>query len=446
MTFTKIVATVGPSSQNEPTLHAMYAAGVDVFRLNCSHLQTDEIEGIVQLIRTCAPGAGILVDIQGPKLRTGTRPLTFVDGEQFLLEPSDLSFDPAAIGIRAGDEILLGDGNFRLRTLALTDSGVEVEVLQGGVCDPRRGVNLPDTELNFSGESIFSAKDKADIVAAREAGADWLALSFIGNASEVHEARALAGEMLIIAKIERRQAIANLEEIGEASDGLMAARGDLGVELPFQVIPVAQKKIADWGVRTGKATICATEMLESMRSGRRPTRAEVSDVAGAVVQGYGAVMLSAETATGKDPVNVVATMRAICTENELNDGNKTYADAHQELAAVAASASALASRTNVRWLLALTYTGYSAAIISACRPPVGILAATPSLKVARRLRMYRGVRAMVVERNPDMEIAVRDAVAEAKSLGYLENGDKLVVCASRVHPNTPSDTVWFHQV
>jgi pyruvate kinase len=446
MTFTKIVATVGPSSQNESTLRAMFAAGVDVFRLNCSHLQTGDIDGVVQLIRASAPGAGILVDIQGPKLRTGTRQLHFVDGERFVLEPSDLSFDPITIGVQAGDEILLGDGNFRLRTLSLSASGVTVEVLEGGVCEPRRGVNLPDTEMLFSGESIFSTKDKADIVAAREAGADWLALSFIGNAAEVHEARELAGDMQLIAKIERRQAMENLEEIGAAADGLMAARGDLGVELPFQMIPIAQKKIADWGIRTGKATICATEMLESMRSSRRPTRAEVSDVANAVVQGYGAVMLSAETATGNDPTHVVSTMRAICTENELNDGNKTYADLHPELSAVAASASALAARTNVRWLLALTYTGYSAVIISACRPPVGILAATPSLKVARRLRMYRGVRAIVVDRNPDMEIAVRDAVSAAQRLGYLENGDKIVISASRAHPNTPSDTVWLYQV
>jgi len=446
VTFTKIVATVGPSSQDAETLQAMFEAGVDVFRLNCSHLKTDEIAGIVHLIHGCAPMASVLADIQGPKLRTGCRRLELVEGERLLLEPSDLSFDPIAIGVSEGDEILLGDGNFRLRAVAVSELGLEVDVLLGGVCEPRRGVNLPDTALRFSEESIFSQKDKSDIIAAREAGVDWLALSFIGNASEVHEARELSGNMLIIAKIERRRALENLEEIGAAADGLMAARGDLGVELPFQMVPGAQKQIAEWGIRTGKVTICATEMLESMRTSRRPTRAEVSDVAGAIVHGYGVVMLSAETATGNDPVNVVATMRAICTENELNDGNKIYADLYPELAAVAAAASALVARTSARWLLALTYTGYSASIISACRPPVGILAATPSIEVARRLRMYRGVHTIVVDRDPNMSLAVNDAVAEAKYLQYLRDGDQIVISASRSNPNTPSDTIWLHQV
>ena len=445
MPFTRIVATVGPSSSTPEVLCRMVDAGADVFRVNCSHISTEELTATIAALRTAVPDAGILIDIQGPKLRTGMRDLELVPGETLRLTKDDLSFDPAAIGIRPGEAVLLGDGTFRLEVAGIDRHGVLVRVITGGTCAPRRGVNLPDTELRLDG-GLLGEKDRADIIAAREAGADWLALSFVGTADDIRGARTIAGDMKLIAKIERQQALENLEEIGEAADGLMAARGDLGVELPFQNVPLAQQRIADWGLRSGKVTICATEMLESMRTASRPTRAEVSDVAGAVTQGYGAVMLSAETATGNDPVNVVTTMRSICAANETFTGHKMYADAHPAESAVAAAAAALAKRTDAKHILALTYTGFSAEIISACRPPALIIAATPHPATARRLRLHWGVEPIVVPRDPDMSIAVEHAVRAGVDAELLAHGQTIVVAASRRHPRTPSDTVWTYTV
>lgn len=445
MPFTRIVATVGPSSSTPEVICGMVDAGVDVFRVNCSHVSTAELAATIGALRTAAPDAGILVDIQGPKLRTGPRELALIPGETLRLTKDDLSFDPVTIGIRPGEAVLLGDGTFHLEVAGIDRHGVLVRAITGGTCAPRRGVNLPDTELRLDG-GLLSRKDRADIAAAREAGAEWLALSFVGTADDVRDARNLAGDMKIIAKIERQQGLENLEEIGYTADGLMAARGDLGVELPFQNVPLAQQRIAEWGLRTGKVTICATEMLESMRTASRPTRAEVSDVAGAVTQGYGAVMLSAETATGNDPVNVVATMRSICEANEKFTGHKTYADAHPSESAVAAAAAALAKRTDARHILALTYTGFSAEIISACRPPALIVAATPDPATARRLRLHWGVEPVVVARDTDMSVAVDDAARAAVQAGLIAEGERVVVAASRRHPRTPSDTVWTYTV
>lgn len=445
MPFTRIVATVGPRSQAPATLRAMVAAGVDVFRVNCSHVSTGELAETIAAIRAAAPEAGILVDIQGPKLRTGERALELPDGAAVRLSGDDLSFDPWLLGVRPGESLLLGDGTFHLQVAGISAQELLVRVLRGGTCAPRRGVNLPDTNLTLP-DGLLGDKDRADIAAAREAGADWLALSFVGTADDVRSAREAAGGMKIVAKIERQQALENLEEIGEAADGLMAARGDLGVELPFETVPLAQQRIAEWGLRTGKVTICATEMLESMRTSSRPTRAEVSDVAGAVTQGYGAVMLSAETATGSDPVNVVGVMRSICTANEAAAGNKTYADNHPEESAVAAAAAALAKRTNARHILALTYTGFSAEIVSACRPPAVVVAATPSIETARRLRLHWGVEPVVVARDADMAASVERAAEAAVRAGLLAPGEHIVVTASRENPRTPSDTIWTYQV
>jgi len=445
MPFSRIVATVGPASRTPETLKAMVAHGVDVFRVNCSHISTAELTETIETIREATPAAGILVDIQGPKLRTGTRELELVEGETLLLRGDDLSFDPARIGIRPGQRMLLGDGLFALEVVSVSREATLVRVMRGGWCAPRRGVNIPDTDIVLP-EGILGAKDRADIKAARDAGAEWLALSFVSTAEDVHDARKLVGDMRIVAKIERRQALENLETVGAAADGLMAARGDLGVELPFETVPLAQQKIAEWGLHTGKVTICATEMLESMRTSARPTRAEVSDVAGAVLQGYGAVMLSAETATGNDPVNAVSVMRSICSTNENANGHKTYADNNPESSAVAAAAAALAKRTEAQHILALTYTGFSAEIISACRPPAIIVAATPSIDTARRLRLHWGVEPVVVDRDPVLERAVDDAARAAVAAGLLAVGERIVVAASRENPRRPSDTIWAYQV
>jgi pyruvate kinase len=250
---------------------------------------------------------------------------------------------------------------------------------------------------------------------------------------------------LVIAKIERPQALESLDAILDACDGLMAARGDLGVEIPYEEVPPVQRRLARRSIEKGKFSICATEMLESMISANRPTRAEVADVSAAVRDGFDAVMLSAETAVGHDPVGAVRAMTRICmgAETDVNLPN-LYADANPHAAAVTAAASALAKRIDADAVLSLTYTGYSARLMAACRPSAAIIAATPDTASARMLGCLRGVIPMVVERPVEIEEAIPLALERARTLGFVRSGDRVVVCASRTSPRSDADTVWLH--
>jgi pyruvate kinase len=420
----------------------MATAGANVFRLNCSHAGVDEITRHAELIRRHAPTGAILLDLQGPKLRTGNAPLTFVAGTRTALSPDDLTFDPIEAGLRRGHRLLLGDG--RIEVVLVDDpatDGVEVETIRGGSIAARQGVHLPDTAVTYP---AFAQHDERYIDVANTIGAEWVALSFVRDAADISSLRdRLDGRTGIVAKIERREALANLETIIEAADAVMAARGDLGVEIPFEDVPRAQRRIADTALQAGKPAICATEMLESMRTSNRPTRAEVADVSAAVVQGYGAVMLSAETATGEHPIETVTAMRRICDATTAEIGYRIYADLHPGDSAVSAAAAALATRIGADAILSLTYTGYSAEILSACRPPIPVIAATPAPEVARRLQLHWGIRPLVVERPEKMRGAVEDARNAAVRCGMLASDASLVVTASRDDPGEPADTIWW---
>lgn len=449
MRKTKIVATLGPASENH--VAALRSAGVAVARINCSHLATEDVARIVRSTREQSSSIGILVDIQGPKLRL----IDGIDatGEEVVLHhhghgPDDgsgahVGFDPHAIGIRPGERILVNDGRIVLRALEVREHMVRAAVETPGVAHGRRGVNLPDTDVRVQ---MYSDKDRADIAAAVEAGADWIALSFVQRPEDVLEARAMAGENVrIMSKIERPQALDVLDEICAVSDGVMAARGDLGVELPFARLPLIQKRIADSAMRAGIVSICATEMLESMITGTRPTRAEVSDVTNAVRDGFDAVMLSAETAIGHDPVTTVSAMAAILTEADSVDRVRSpFADHNPDLAAVAAAASALASRLRASAILAVTYTGHNAELVAACRPPVPIIAATPNARVATRLQLRYGVSTVLADRPSGTDEAIARAVESAKADGSCRDGDRLVVCLSRTSPRSTTDTIYVY--
>jgi pyruvate kinase len=451
MRKTKIVATLGPASEHE--VAALHAAGVAVARINCSHLSTEDVGRIVRTTRQQSSEIGILVDIQGPKLRL----IDGIDatGPEISLYQSGhgtdggaiahVGFDPEAIGIRPGQRILVNDGRIVLEALEVGPHKVRAKVVTPGVAQGRRGVNLPDTDVRVQ---MYSDKDRADIAAAVEAGADWIALSFVQRPQDVVEARAMAGANIrIISKIERPQALEVLDEICAVSDGVMAARGDLGVELPFARLPLIQKQIADSAMRAGIVSICATEMLESMITGTRPTRAEVSDVTNAVRDGFDAVMLSAETAIGHAPVTTVSAMSAILTEADSVDRVRSpFADNNPDLAAVAAAASALASRLSAKAILAVTYTGHNAELVAACRPPVPIIAATPNKEVATRLNLRYGVSTVVASRPPGTDEAIAHAVEAAKSAGLCSDGDRLVVCLSRTSPRSMTDTIYVYDV
>lgn len=450
MRLTKIIATVGPSSSDPATVAAIIAAGADVLRINCSHIDTPTLEQRIQFIRGLDASVAILVDVQGPKLRFAGEPQTLVNGQRVRFSFAELGLadvsSPRASGLAVGHRLLLDDGRIETRVAEIAtndESWVALDVERGGELRQNKGVNLPDTEV---AGSVLSAKDRADLEVAKRLNVEFVAISFVQRASDVEEVRALIGPTAqVIAKIERPQALERLDDICRVSDGVMAARGDLGVELPYQIVPAAQHRIARTALRHGVLSICATEMLESMTSSSRATRAEVADVTGAVRDGFDAVMLSGETAVGKNPTRAVEVMAAICEAAERDVNLPViFADVNPEMAAVTAAASSLARRIGADALLSLTFTGYSARLLSSCRPGARILAATPSESAARRLRLAWGVYPLVAAREADVEVAISAALAVGRSSDLVHGGDRIVVCASRLSPRSDADTIWLH--
>ncbi len=447
MRRTKIVATLGPASNDR--VAELVDAGVSMVRVNCSHITTPEVAATVRSARTQSARVGILVDVQGPKLR-------LIDGldasgndvvlwQRGYGDGYMVGFDPDAVGVKPGERILVNDGRIVLRALEVAPHMVRAEVITPGVAQGKRGVNLPDTNANVR---MFSDKDRADIAAAVESGADWIALSFVQRAEDVLEARRMVpDDVRILSKIERPQALRVLDEICGVSDGVMAARGDLGVEIPFARLPVAQRAIAEASLRSGAMSICATEMLESMITASRPTRAEVSDVANAVRDGFDCVMLSAETAIGHDPVGAVRAMAQILEEADSLDGFVSpFADHNPNAAAVAASAASLAGRLRAKAILAITYTGHNAELLSACRPIVPVIAATADTRVATRLMSRFGVRPVIAPRPESTDESIRLAIESATAAGYVATGDLIIVAMSRISPRSDTDTIFVHRV
>ena len=450
MRQTKIIATVGPASIDTAVIGALVDAGADVLRINCSHVSTSALAERIALIRGVRPHVAILVDVQGPKLRYGGEPQALVDGASVSFTFAELGLPDAGSGAKvnvvAGQRILLDDGRIETLITEVSHQGggkLSVNVVRGGELRKNKGVNLPDTEVMGS---VLSAKDRADLEVAKRENVELVAVSFVQRPSDVEEVRALLGPTAqVIAKIERPQALERIEEICRVSDGVMAARGDLGVELPFQVVPAAQHRIERTALRCGVISVCATEMLESMTTSSRATRAEVADVTGAVRDGFDAVMLSGETAVGANPVRAVEVMSAICEAAERDVNLPViFADANPETAAVTAAASSLARRIGADALLSLTYTGYSARLLSSCRPGAPIIAATPNEASARKLRVAWGVHPVVSPRDPDVEVSIGAALTAAREHNLVKRGDKVVVCASRLSPRSDADTIWLH--
>ena len=399
MRRTKVIATVGPACSTSEQITALANAGADVLRINCSHQSTQQISELIDRIRSAAPSVAILVDIQGPKHR-------YIGSEQMLNNGALITFalsdiglstttDAREQGIEVGHRVLLNDGRLEVVIEKVGRDSIEVRVVQGGELKTGKGVNMPDTEVT---DDLLTAKDRSDIAVARAKSVEVVALSFVQKPQDIEQVRELVGaNVMVVAKIERPQALERISEICAVSDGVMAARGDLGVELPFEVVPAAQHRIARTALTQGVISICATEMLESMTTSTRPTRAEVADVTGAVRDGFDAVMLSGETAVGIDPPHAVEVMARICgaAEKEVVLPN-LFADTNPLRAGVTASASALAKRMSADVLLSLTFTGHSALLLAACRPTAPIVAITPSEVVARKMRLVWGLYPVVV--------------------------------------------------
>jgi pyruvate kinase len=408
---------------------------------------TQQISELIDRIRSAAPSVAILVDIQGPKHR-------YIGSEQMLHSGALITFalsdiglstttDAREQGIEVGHRVLLNVGRLEVVIEKVGRDSIEVRVVQGGELKPGKGVNMPDTEVT---DDLLTAKDRSDIAVARAKSVEVVALSFVQKPQDIEQVRELVGaNVMVVAKIERPQALERISEICAVSDGVMAARGDLGVELPFEVVPAAQHKIARTALTQGVISICATEMLESMTTSTRPTRAEVADVTGAVRDGFDAVMLSGETAVGIDPPHAVEVMARICeaAEKEVVLPN-LFADTNPMRAGVTASASALAKRMSADVLLSLTFTGHSALLLAACRPTAPIVAITPSEVVARQMRLVWGLYPVVVERASDLDEAIASALTAARKQQLLGPGNTVVICASRSNPRSNADTIWLH--
>ncbi len=420
MRRTKIVCTIGPASSSEERLEQLMRAGMNVARLNFSHGTHAEHEQVVRRVRAISARLGcavaILQDLQGPKIRTGKlqddRPVTLIDGSHITITTRDVTgnaqtipttYKPLPQDVKTGDRILLDDGLLELRVQGTGESDVQCEVVHGGELGEHKGINLPGVAVS---SPALTEKDHDDLRFGIEQGVDYVALSFVRRPEDVREAQQLIQQYIseiygekdgrdipLIVKIEKPEAVEQLDAILAATDGVMVARGDLGVEMPPEKVPLIQKRIISKCNELGLPVITATQMLESMITNPRPTRAEVSDVSTAILEGSDAVMLSAETSVGAYPVEAVRMMVRIAIETEANYHTDAHPiHQHRSLAqAVSHAARALAEDSHVQNIVVFTRSGISARLISSDRPRVPILAYTPSEQVYRQLALWWGV-------------------------------------------------------
>ncbi len=446
----RIIATLGPATPTLQSVRAMVEAGVDVFRLNASHGTHEDLASRHALIRAVeeemSSPIGILVDLQGPKLRVGKmEPNVMLEIGQafgFDLDPTAGTATRAplphpeifaALHASNGGTLLLNDGKLRIDITSTTATSAQGVVRVGGALSSNKGVNVPDAMLPLA---ALSDKDRADLQCALKLGVDWVALSFVQRPEDVHEARAIIGDAAgIVAKIEKPQALDTIVEIIRAADAIMVARGDLGVELPLQDVPAIQKRLLRLGRTYGKPVIVATQMLESMIESPIPTRAEVSDVAGAVYDGADAVMLSAESAVGKYPLEAVTIMDKVIDATERGIEYRRAVDGQHctpeetSADAIIAAASTMAQTIHAAAIVTFTSSGWTALRAARERPAVAILALTPRLSVARRLLLVWGLHVVVTR---DI-VGFRDMTLEAARIALdqklAKKGEKIVVTA-----------------
>ncbi len=447
---TKIVATLGPASSDPAVLEKLLIAGVNVVRVNFSHGTEQEHRDVVARVREIAArlglDVGVLADLQGPKIRVGK----FADGKVELANGDPFRFnidcdigDKTQVGldykelvndVRAGDTLLLNDGRMMMRVNKVSAKTIDCVVTQGGTLSNRKGINRQGGGLSAP---ALTSKDMDDIKTAVSFEADFIAVSFPKNAADMYMARelsrAIGGKALMIAKIERYEAIGNLEEICKASDGIMVARGDLAVEVGDAAVPALQKRMIRMARDLNKVTITATQMMESMIESPVPTRAEVSDVANAVLDGTDAVMLSAETAAGKYPVETVQSMARICDEADRHNVasidheflNRTFTRIDQS---IAMSALFAAKHLNCKAIVALTQSGSTALWMSRLDSGVPIYALTPEEGSRRRMSLYREVHPFIFQyRSQEREGVLVEAEKRLVAEGILEKGDRIVI-------------------
>jgi pyruvate kinase len=448
----KIVATVGPATSSKEMLLALMKAGADIFRLNFSHGQHADLSETVALIREISRNrkraVAILGDLQGPKIRTGMMRddvMTLTGGERVVITTADVLGENGVIptiykelpqDVRCGDRILLDDGLLELQVEKVSGDEVGCRVIVGGQLKNRKGMNLPGVAVSAP---ALTAKDLADLEFCIEQELDYLALSFVRTAAEVEQLKEILkkrqASIQVIAKIEKPEAVEAFAEILEAADGIMVARGDLGVEINSEKVPLIQKNIIRQCNLAGKPVITATQMLESMVKNPRPTRAETSDVANAILDGTDAVMLSAETASGDYPCEAVKMMVRVAVDVERDPllkeqffhplseqgGTRSLPEA------IGQAACRVAENVGAAAILAFTQTGSTAALVAKYRPPMPVYAVTPTVAVRRRMALYAGVRSIRVDIEGDTEAQIRSVDAAVIEAGVLDKGDIVVI-------------------
>jgi len=463
----KIMATLGPASAAEEVLRELVRAGVDLFRLNLSHGSQDEHGRTLQRVRRVAREEGchlpVVMDLMGPRYRLGRIPgdgRTLEPGEEVTLGPQapdvELPVDTEILEhLEPGERVLIDSGLIELRVEDKQGDRVRAKVINGGPVRTRKGINLPDTSLPFE----ISDKDRSDIFFAVREGADYLAASYVGEAAHIEAIRRVVteagGRIPLVAKLERATALEHLDQIAEAAEGMMVARGDLGVEVPLHTVPILQKRIVATGRLTGKPVIVATQMLESMIEQPRPTRAEATDVANAVLDGADVLMLSGETAVGKYPIEVVRTMALIIQEAEafarstardepatlhplghvhvrrsfeMDPSAQSDEDSLDVPDLVSAAAVYAADQLGVSRIVAFSQSGFTARLVARYRPTAPIVAFTPEERVARQLQLVWGVRPLVT----GTEVGTLDEVVQAVERHLLDArmvgpGERIVI-------------------
>jgi len=453
MRKTKIVCTIGPASESVDQLVALMNAGMNVARLNFSHGDHKEhgarIANIREAARRTGKTVGILLDTKGPEIRTGdmaTEKVVLKAGQQLIIsmkeikgtaEKISVTYPGLAKDVHPGSKILLDDGLIELEVLSRTDDEIVTKVLNSGELKSKKGVNVPGVSVNLPG---ITEKDAKDILFGIEQGIDFIAASFVRRASDVLEIRELleknhAGHIMIIPKIENREGVENIDEILSVSDGLMVARGDLGVEIPAEEVPLVQKMLIKKCNALGKPVITATQMLDSMQRNPRPTRAEASDVANAIFDGTDAIMLSGETAAGEYPVEAVKTMDRIAyrTEQALNyrelyetrsrDSETTITDA------IGQAVTNTALKLKVSTIITATVSGHTAKVVSKYRPKALILAVTSTEEALRKLTLFWGVYPVLGKTAASTDEMLESAVDQALKSGCVHHGDLVVITA-----------------
>ena len=446
---TKIVATLGPSSSSQEMVARLFEAGADVFRINMSHTSHERLRELVGIIRWTEKRVGrpigILVDLQGPKLRLGKfadGAVMLENGQSFVLdsnpEPGDktrvhLPHPEILEALEPGHRLFLDDGKVRLVAESSTGTETVTRVEVGGRMSDRKGVSLPDTMIKTS---AMTPKDHADLDAALDIGCEWIALSFVQRPEDITEATdIIQGRAAVMTKVEKPQAITRLDEIIELSDAIMVARGDLGVEMPIEKVPGLQKQMTRACRKAGKPVIVATQMLESMISQPMPTRAETSDVATAVFEGADAIMLSAESAAGAFPTEAVAMMDSIARSVESDPYYRTILDAQRAepeatgADAISAAARQIAETLDLSAIMCWTAGGTTGRRAARERPKTPIIALTPNLDTSRRLTLTWGVHSLLTTDAYDLEDMVDRACDFARAEGFAEPGDRVIVSA-----------------